>query len=122
MFNVSKCEHPSKSENIRRYPIELTAGFFFKSFIGTSDVIRAVNFARENNLEISVKGGGHNSAGTAVSDGGFMIDLSMMRRVTVNKENKTARVDGGCLLGDVDHETQLHGVFTRSTAREFRHQ
>ena len=78
--------------------------------IGTSDVIRAVNFARENNLEISVKGGGHNSAGTAVSDGGFMIDLSMMRRVTVNKENKTARVDGGCLLGDVDHETQLHGL------------
>ena len=44
--------------------------------IGTSDVIRAVNFVRENNLEISVKGGGHNSAGTAVSDGGFMIDLS----------------------------------------------
>ncbi len=78
--------------------------------IGTSDVLRAVNFARENNLEISVKGGGHNSAGTAVSDGGFMIDLSMMRRVTVNKENKTARVDGGCLLGDVDHETQLHGL------------
>jgi FAD/FMN-containing dehydrogenase len=51
-------------------------------------------------LKFTVKGGGHNSAGTAVSDGGFMIDLSMMRRVTVNKENKTTRVDGGCLLHD----------------------
>lgn len=78
--------------------------------IGTSDVVRAVKFANGNNLEITVKGGGHNSAGTAVSDGGFMIDLSMMRRVTVDKNNKTARVDGGCLLGDVDHETQLYGL------------
>lgn len=78
--------------------------------VGTSDVLQAVNFGRENNLEISVKGGGHNSAGTAVSDGGLMIDLSLMRRVTVDRENKTARVDGGCLLGDVDAETQLHGL------------
>jgi len=78
--------------------------------VGTSDVIRAVNFGRENNLEMSVKGGGHNSAGTAVTDGGLMIDLSLMRRVTVDKENKIARVDGGCLLGDVDYETQLHGL------------
>lgn len=73
--------------------------------VGTSDVIRAVNFARDNDLEISVKGGGHNSAGTAVCEGGLMIDLSLMRRVTVNQLQKTARVDGGCLLGDVDTET-----------------
>ena len=78
--------------------------------VGTSDVVRAVTFGRENNLEISVKGGGHNSAGTAVTDGGLMIDLSLMRRVTVDREKKTARVDGGCLLGDVDAETQLHGL------------
>ncbi|MBW2298104.1 MAG: FAD-dependent oxidoreductase, partial [Deltaproteobacteria bacterium] len=78
--------------------------------VGTSDVIRAVNFGRENDLEMSVKGGGHNSAGTAVTDGGLMIDLSLMRRVTVNRQAKTARVDGGCLLGDVDYETQLHGL------------
>jgi FAD/FMN-containing dehydrogenase len=78
--------------------------------IGTSDVIKAVNFARKNNLEISVKGGGHNSAGSAVSDDGFMIDLSLMRRVMVNKQDNTAQVDGGCLLGDVDYETQLHGL------------
>jgi FAD/FMN-containing dehydrogenase len=78
--------------------------------VGTSDVINAVNFARNNNLLISVKGGGHNSAGTAACDDGLMIDLSLMRRVTVDKQNKTARVDGGALLGDVDSETQLHGL------------
>ena len=78
--------------------------------VGTSDIIQAVNFARENNLEISVKGGGHNSAGTAATEGGLMIDLSLMRRVTVDRKNKTARVDGGCLLGDVDSETQMHGL------------
>ena len=78
--------------------------------VGNSDVIKSVKFAQENDLEISVKGGGHNSAGTAVCDGGLMIDLSLMRRVTVNQQKKTARVDGGCLLGDVDIETQLYGL------------
>jgi len=78
--------------------------------VGTSDVVQAVNFARANDLEISVKGGGHNSAGNAVGDDGLTIDLSLMRRVTVNQQKKTARVDGGCLLGDVDYETQLHGL------------
>ena len=78
--------------------------------IGTSDVIKAMNFTRENDLEISVKGGGHNSAGSAVSDDGFMIDLSLMRRVMVNKHDNIAKVDGGCLLGDVDYETQLYGL------------
>lgn len=78
--------------------------------IGTSDVIKAVNFARDNNLLIAVKGGGHNSAGNAVCDDGIMIDLSFMRRVNVDAENQTVRVDGGALLGDVDYETQLYGL------------
>lgn len=78
--------------------------------VGTSDVINAVNFARNNDLQISVKGGGHNSAGSAVCDNGMMIDLSLMRRVIVNQHTKTAIVDGGALLGDVDRETQLHGL------------
>ncbi len=78
--------------------------------IGTSDVKKALNFANKNNLEFSVKGGGHNSAGTAAIDDGIMIDLSFMRRVTVNRQEKTAWVDGGCLLGDVDYETQLFGL------------
>jgi FAD/FMN-containing dehydrogenase len=78
--------------------------------VGTSDVVHAVNFARVNRLLTSVKGGGHNSAGTAACDEGVMIDLSPMRRVTVDKHNKIVRVDGGALLGDVDYETQLHGL------------
>lgn len=77
---------------------------------GTSDVVRAVHFVREHRLLSSVKGGGHNSAGTASCDDGVMIDLSRMRSVTVDRHKKTARVDGGALLGDVDHETQLYGL------------
>lgn len=78
--------------------------------VGTSDVITAVNFAREHNLLISVKGGGHNSAGSAVCDDGIMIDLSLMRGVRVNRTNRTVLVAGGALLGDVDYETQLYGL------------
>lgn len=78
--------------------------------VGTSDVINAVNFARDHNLLVAVKGGGHNSAGNAVCDDGIMIDLSLMRRVTVDPRTKMARVDGGALLGDMDSETQLYGL------------
>lgn len=78
--------------------------------VGTSDVVQAVKFARNQNLLISVKGGGHNSAGNAVCDDGIMIDLSLMRRVNVNPAAKTARVDGGALLSDADYETQLYGL------------
>lgn len=78
--------------------------------VTTSDVIKAVNFARAHQLLVAVRGGGHNSAGNATCDNGIIIDLSLMRRVNVDKENKTARVDGGALLGDVDHETQLFGL------------
>ena len=75
--------------------------------VGTSDVLNAVNFARDNDLLIAVKGGGHNSAGNAVCDDGIMIDLSLMRRVNVHPKEKTLRVDGGTLLGDMDYESQL---------------
>lgn len=78
--------------------------------VSTGDVIEAVNFARTNNLLVAVKGGGHNSAGKATCDDGIIIDLSLMRRVNVDKKSKTVRVDGGALLGDVDNETQLHGM------------
>jgi FAD/FMN-containing dehydrogenase len=56
--------------------------------VGTSDVVNAIKFARENRILLSVKGGGHNSAGTASCDDGIMIDLSLMRRVTVDKQKK----------------------------------
>ena len=85
---------------------------------GTHDVTQAVNFARAHNLIIAVRGGGHNVAGNAVCEDGMMIDLSQMRSAHVNKKNKTVRVDGGCLLGDADHETQLHGLAVSAGVRQ----
>ena len=77
---------------------------------GVSDVIQAVNFARENNLIVSVRGAGHNVAGNALVDDGIVIDLSNMRTVMVNPGAKTAVVQGGANWGDVDRETQAFGL------------
>jgi FAD/FMN-containing dehydrogenase len=79
---------------------------------GTADVVAAVRFAREHDLEIAVRGGGHNVAGTAVCDDGIVIDLSAMRAVSVDPAGRVALVQGGALWGDVDHETQAHGLAT----------
>ena len=79
---------------------------------GTADVAAAVRFARDRDLEIAVRGGGHNVAGTAVCDDGIVIDLSAMRGVTIDPVERTAHVQGGALWGDVDHETQQHGLAT----------
>ena len=80
--------------------------------IGTEDVVAAVRFARDHDLEIAIRGGGHNVAGTAVCDDGIVIDLSAMRGVRIDPANRTAWVQGGALWGDVDHETQVHGLAT----------
>lgn len=77
---------------------------------GTVDVVQAVRFARQHRLLVSVRGGGHNIAGLAVCDGGLMIDLSLLRGVWVDPVKRTARAQAGCTLGDVDRETQLHGL------------
>jgi hypothetical protein len=79
---------------------------------GTADVVAAVRFAREQDLEIAVRGSGHNVAGTAVCDDGIVVDLSAMRAVWVAPADRTALVQGGALWGDVDHETQGHGLAT----------
>jgi FAD/FMN-containing dehydrogenase len=79
---------------------------------GTADVAAAVRFARERDLEMAVRGGGHNVAGTAVCDDGIVIDLSAMRAVSVDAPSRTALVQGGALWGDVDHETQGRGLAT----------
>src|SRR5512146_137173 len=79
---------------------------------GVADVVAAVRFGRDHDLEIAVRGGGHNVAGTAVCDDGIVIDLSAMRAVWVDPDRRTAWVQGGALWGDVDHETQAHGLAT----------
>ncbi len=77
---------------------------------GAADVVDAVNFAREQNVLLSIKAGGHNVAGNAVNDGGLVIDLSQMRGVHVDRSTKTVRVKGGATWGDCDRETQLFGL------------
>jgi FAD/FMN-containing dehydrogenase len=76
------------------------------------DVAAAVGFARDNGLLLSVKGGGHNIAGTSIAEGGLTLDLSRMREVSVDPEAKLAHVGPGCLLGEVDQATQAHGLAT----------
>jgi FAD/FMN-containing dehydrogenase len=78
--------------------------------LGAADVAACVAFAREHGIALSVKGGGHNIAGLAVAEGGLMLDMSLMRGVWVDPDARTAHVQPGCLLGDVDRETQLHGL------------
>ena len=79
---------------------------------GVADVIHAVNFARTHHLLVSVRGGGHNVTGTAVCDGGLMIDLSGMRSVRVDPCRRTVRAEGGTKWVDFDHETQAFGLAT----------
>ena len=78
--------------------------------IGVADVIQCVQFAREHGLLLCIKGGGHNIAGLATADGGMMLDMSLMRGVWVDTNAKIAHAQVGCLLGDVDRETQAHGL------------
>lgn len=78
--------------------------------LGVSDVIAGVGFAREHGLALSIRGGGHNIAGLALAEGGLLLDLSLMRGAWVDPASRRARAQAGCLLGDVDRETQLHGL------------
>lgn len=76
------------------------------------DVIAAVNFARENNLLLAVRGGGHNVAGHGTVGGGLVIDLSLMKGIEVDPEARTARAEGGVTWGELDAATQPHGLAT----------
>ena len=76
------------------------------------DVAHAVRFGREHDLRTAVRGGGHNIAGNAVCEGGLMIDLSVMKAVQVDAAKRTARVEGGATLADLDGATQAHGLAT----------
>ncbi len=77
---------------------------------GADDVAVAVRFARDHDLPVSVRGGGHAVAGHAVVDGGLMIDLSAMKAIRVDPGARTARAAGGVLLGELDRATQRFGL------------
>src|SRR5512145_2403415 len=79
---------------------------------GVADVVAAVRFARERDLSVAVRSGGHGVAGQAVCDGGLVIDLSPMKGIRVDPQARTARAQAGVLWGELDRETQLHGLAT----------
>jgi hypothetical protein len=75
-----------------------------------ADVMTAVRMARENNLKVSIRGGGHNAGGLGVCDDGMVIDLAPIRYVRVDPSDRTVRVGGGCKWSDVDHATHAFGL------------
>ena len=83
---------------------------FIARCVDAADVIAAVNFGREHNLLIAVRGGGHNGAGLGTCDDGLVIDLSRMRGIRVDPARREVRVEGGCTWGDVDHATHPFGL------------
>ena len=78
----------------------------------SDEVVFAVNLARQQRLLFSIKGGGHNIAGLALADGGLTLDMSQMREIRVDPDQRLVHVGAGCLLGDVDRATQEHGLAT----------
>jgi FAD/FMN-containing dehydrogenase len=82
--------------------------------VDVADVIYAVKFARDNNLLVAIRGGGHNGGGLGTCEDGLVIDLSRMKGVHVDPAARQARVEGGCVWGDVDHATHPFGMATPS--------
>jgi hypothetical protein len=81
---------------------------------GPDDVARVVSFARENDVLLAVRGGGHNGAGLGTCDGGVVIDLAGLKQIEVDPGARTVRVGGGCTWGEVDTATNEHGLATPS--------
>src|SRR3954470_10242086 len=79
---------------------------------GVADVQRAVEFARLHGLLVSVRGGGHSAPGYGTNDGGLVIDLSPMKGIRVEPQNRTVRAEGGVLWSEMDRETQVFGLAT----------
>jgi FAD/FMN-containing dehydrogenase len=82
--------------------------------LDVADVIAAVNFGRNNNVLVAIRGGGHNAGGLGVCNDGLVIDLSPMKYTWVDPKARTVRVGGGCTWGDVDHATHAFGLATPS--------
>src|SRR5213078_4632328 len=82
--------------------------------VDVADVIAVVNFAREQKLTLAVRGGGHSGPGLGTCDDGLVVDLSGMKGIRVDPSARTARVEGGCTWGEVDHATHAFGLATPS--------
>jgi FAD/FMN-containing dehydrogenase len=80
--------------------------------VDVADVIQCVNFAREHKLSVAIRGGGHSVPGFGTCDDGLVIDLSEMKGIHVDPKRRTARFEGGCTWGDVDHATHAFGLAT----------
>jgi len=76
----------------------------------SADVVKAINFARTNQIQVAVRGGGHNVGGRALCDDGLVIDMSQMRKIDVDTEARTVVAQAGCRLGDLDAATHPHGL------------
>src|SRR5206468_5196185 len=79
-----------------------------------ADVIRSLNFARENDLLLAIRGGGHNAGGLGICDDGLVIDLSPIKYTRVDPAARTVTVGGGCVWGDVGHAPHVVGLGTPS--------
>src|ERR1700741_3874409 len=75
-----------------------------------ADGIRSVNFARENNILLAIRSGGHNAGGLGICDDGLVIDLAPIKYTRVDPAARTVTVGGGCVWGDVDHATHVFGL------------
>lgn len=95
---------PVYNAMIDRYPAAIAR------CVDAADVITAVNFARDHDLLLAIRGGGHNGPGLGTCDNGLVIDLSLLKSVRVDPANQTVRVDAGCTSGDVDHATHAFGL------------
>jgi FAD/FMN-containing dehydrogenase len=80
--------------------------------VGTADVVQAVSFARAHGLELSIRSGGHHVSGSAIVDGGLVIDLSRMRGIRVDRHARLVRAESGSVWSDLDQETQAFGMAT----------
>lgn len=80
--------------------------------VDVADIVACVNFASDQGLALAVRGGGHNGAGLGTVDDGLVVDLVRMRGVHVDPARRTARVEGGCVLGDIDHATHFFDLAT----------
>jgi len=99
----------NESRKVYNGMIDKRPGMIVKC-VDVADVISCVNYGRENNLLVAVRGGGHNGGGLGICDGGMVIDLSGIKYIRVNTADNTVRVGGGNVWGEVDHATHAYGL------------